>query len=183
MKAKPYTRKFLARKQFDLDGRFRFIPLLLMLAGACAYFDPWMGPSSYDRCVERLWMEMKALPEKKQHRTLDGQDIDLHAYSLYGLANHLAVLPFKFYHWQNEVWKFESPPHKARVYLNMGSTCLGYKRFDPELGTYGDFAELYDSHGVFMGFAVRIDRDVYFPLKAFNYNGQWKTCFVEISFK
>ena len=125
-------------------------------------------------------MEMKALPEKQQHRTADGQDIHLLAYSLYRMANRLAILPFKFYYWQNEVWEFENPPHKARVYLNMNSTCRGYKRFNPELGTYGDFGEVYDAHGVFMGFVVRHDRDLYMLLPAFNYKGQWKTCFVEI---
>lgn len=110
MKVKLYIRKFLVREQLDLDRRVLFTALLLMLAGACALFDPLMRPSSYGRCIERLWMEMKVLPEKEQHQTVDGQDIDLHAYSLYRLANHFAILPFKFYHWQNEVWEFESPP-------------------------------------------------------------------------
>lgn len=65
----------------------------------------------------------------------------------------------------------------------MNSTCREYKRFDPELGTYGDFAEVYDSDGAFMGFVVRIDRDLYVPLPAFNYKGQWKICFLGISLK
>jgi hypothetical protein len=137
MKVKNYAREFLGHKKFNLGLRSLLLasPLLLMLAGACAHFGPWTGPSSYNRCVDRIWMELQALPEKEHHQGLDGQDINLHYYSVYALTNYHAILPFKFYHWQNEVWEFQNPPHKSRVYFNIDSVCRNRKRFEPELGT------------------------------------------------
>lgn len=174
MKRKNWIKNVFATIMVRNDLVIILLFYILFSSGGCAHLFPGVMPSPYDRCIERLWAKIQSLPIKEHHETLDGQIIELESYRVYALANYLAIVPFKFYHWKSEIWSFEVPlAHKARVYFNLDSTCLVRKRGDPKLGTYGDFAELYDSHGLFMGFVVRIDQDLYIPIKAFNYRGTW----------
>jgi hypothetical protein len=126
--------------------------------------------------------EMKSLPEKSEITMLDGEVVNLHLFDFYPELNFRAFVPPKFYYWDSEVIEFDAkgpPPsrekvtYKARIYWSPASMCncenLDTAKTSPAETTCGDFAEIYDINGKFMGFIRYIGDGQYIPMRYINY--------------
>lgn len=133
-------------------------------------------------CVMEKLEDLKFLPEKSEMTMLDGEVVNLHLFDFYPKLNLRAFVPPKFYYWDSEIIQFEAkgpPPseekvtYKARIYWSPASMCnckdIQTARNDTAETTCGDFAEIYDINGKFIGFIKYIGDGLYIPMKYINY--------------
>lgn len=113
-------------------------------------------------CIENKKAEVDSKPEKSYIIGLNGEKIGLELYRSYSKVDILAIMPDRFYYWENEIREVEDRnsdgrivEHKIRIYWNFCSSCGCPGEFntknDPQ-AKFGDFAEIYDENDRFMGF-------------------------------
>lgn len=162
-------------KRFLLIFSWVPIGILILLTSACTTTGLQNRPQG-NACLEKEIQRLENLPEKKAITTLDQQKIYLGEFS--GTSSPRlpgCILPYKFYHWRNEVKEVfskhfnHSIKHQIRAYYNLTSTCYPEKRGAAQ--PYGDVAEFYDVNRTFMGFAVYLGQGLYCPLPYSGYDG------------